>query len=286
MVELCVLYDKVRFEEKTIYDKALKKGIKARMTDAKSITISTASKRKELALGDVILQRSISHFRGLYLTACIEFLGFSVINKFKVGEICGNKLLTSLTLAKHKVRTPKTYFAFSSAAAMEVINSTGFPVVLKPIVGSWGRGVYPLRDEEVANMIIEMREENDSPLGRIYYVQEMIQRPPRDLRCIVVGDEIIAAVYRYSAENEWRTNVARGGKSEKAPITSELEEIALRAAKAVGGGVLGVDLMEDTQRGLLVHEINNTVEFRGASSVSSTDIAGAIIDYSVAVVKK
>ena len=286
MVELCVLYDKVRFEEKSIYDKALKKGIKARMTDAKSITISTASKRKELALGDVILQRSISHFRGLYLTACIEFLGFSVINKFKVGEICGNKLLTSLTLAKHKVPTPKTYFAFSSAAAMEVINSTGFPVVLKPIVGSWGRGVYPLRDEEVANMIIEMREENDSPLGRIYYVQEMIQRPPRDLRCIVVGDEIIAAVYRYSAENEWRTNVARGGKSEKAPITSELEEIALRAAKAVGGGVLGVDLMEDTQRGLLVHEINNTVEFRGASSVSSTDIAGAIIDYSVAVVKK
>lgn len=286
MVELCVVYDKVRFEEKSIYDRALKKGIKTRMTDAKSITISTDSKRKELALGDVILQRSISHFRGLYLTACIEFLGFSVINKFKVGETCGNKLLTSLTLAKHKVPTPKTHFAYSAGAAMEVINRTGFPVVLKPIVGSWGRGVYPLRDEEVANMIIEMREENDNPLGRIYYIQEMVQRPPRDLRCIVVGDEIIAAVYRYSAENEWRTNVARGGKAEKAPITNELEEIAMRAARAVGGGVLGVDLMEDKQRGLLVHEINNTVEFRGASNVSSTDIASAIIDYSIAVVKK
>jgi [lysine-biosynthesis-protein LysW]---L-2-aminoadipate ligase len=286
MVELCVVYDKVRFEEKSIYDKALKKGIKTRMTDAKSITISTDSKRKELALGDVILQRSISHFRGLYLTACIEFLGFSVINKFKVGETCGNKLLTSLTLAKHKVPTPKTHFAYSAGAAMEVINRTGFPVVLKPIVGSWGRGVYPLRDEEVANMIIEMREENDNPLGRIYYIQEMVERPPRDLRCIVVGDEVIAAVYRYSAENEWRTNVARGGKAENAPITNELEEIALRAARAVGGGVLGVDLMEDKQRGLLVHEINNTVEFRGASNVSSTDIASAIIDYSIAVVKK
>ena len=286
MVELCILYDKVRFEEKSIYDRALKKGIKTRMTDAKSITISTDSKRKELALGDVILQRSISHFRGLYLTACIEFLGFSVINKFKVGETCGNKLLTSLTLAKHKVPTPKTHFAYSAGAAMDVINRTGFPVVLKPIVGSWGRGVYPLRDEEVANMIIEMREENDNPLGRIYYIQEMVQRPPRDLRCIVVGDEVIAAVYRYSAENEWRTNVARGGKAENAPITNELEEIAMRAARAVGGGVLGVDLMEDKQRGLLVHEINNTVEFRGASNVSSTDIASAIIDYSIAVVKK
>lgn len=286
MVELCVLYDKVRFEEKSIYDKALKKGIKARMTDAKSITVTTDSKRKELDLGDVILQRSISHFRGLYLTTCLEFLGFSVINKFKVGETCGNKLLTSLTLAKHNVPTPKTHFAFSAGAAMEVISGTGFPVVLKPIVGSWGRGVYPLRDDEVTNMIVEMREEDNNPLARIYYIQEMIQRPPRDLRCIVVGDEIIAAVYRYSAQNEWRTNVARGGKAENAPITNELEEIVLRAARAVGGGVLGVDLMEDEQRGLLVHEINNTVEFRGASNVSTADIASAIIDYSVAVAKK
>ncbi|HET7147590.1 MAG TPA: lysine biosynthesis protein LysX [Candidatus Nitrosopolaris sp.] len=286
MVELCLVYDKVRFEEKSIYDKALKKGIKTLMTDAKSITISTVTKRKQLALGDVILQRSISHFRGLYLTACVEFLGFSVINRFKVAETCGNKLLTSLTLTKHNVPTPKTYFAHSAAAAMEVMKKTGFPVVLKPIVGSWGRGVYPLRDEEIANMIIEMREENDNPFGRIYYIQEMVQRPPRDLRCIIVGDEIISAVYRYSAENEWRTNVARGGKTENAPLTKELEEIALRAARAVGGGVLGVDLMEDKQRGLLVHEINNTVEFRGASNVSRTDIASAIVDYCVAVAKK
>ena len=286
MVDLCVLYDKVRFEEKSIYDKALKKGIKVQMTDAKNITVTTDSKRKELSLGDVILQRSISHFRGLYLTSCLEFLGFPVINKFKVGETCGNKLLTSLTLAKHKVPTPKTHFAFSASAAMEAIGGTGFPVVLKPIIGSWGRGVFPLRDDEVANMIFEMREEDNNPLGRIYYIQEMIQRPPRDIRCIVVGDNIIAAVYRYSAQNEWRTNVARGGKAENAPITKELEEIALRAARAVGGGVLGVDLMEDEQRGLLVHEINNTVEFRGASNVSTVDIASAIIDYSVIVAKK
>jgi len=286
MVDLCVLYDKLRFEEKSIYDKALKKGIKVQMTDAKNITVTTDSKRKELSLGDVILQRSISHFRGLYLTSCLEFLGFPVINKFKVGETCGNKLLTSLTLAKHKVPTPKTHFAFSASAAMEAIGGTGFPVVLKPIIGSWGRGVFPLRDDEVANMIFEMREEDNNPLGRIYYIQEMIQRPPRDIRCIVVGDDIIAAVYRYSAQNEWRTNVARGGKAENAPITKELEEIALRAASAVGGGVLGVDLMEDEQRGLLVHEINNTVEFRGASNVSSVDIASAIIDYSITVVKR
>jgi [lysine-biosynthesis-protein LysW]--L-2-aminoadipate ligase len=213
-------------------------------------------------------------------------MGFMVINKFKVGETCGNKLITSLTLAKSNVPTPKTHFAFSAESAIEVINTTGFPVVLKPIIGSWGRGVFPIRDEEVANMIIEMRKENDNPLSRIYYVQEMIKRPPRDLRCIVVGDKIVAAIYRYSVENEWRTNVSRGGKAELAPITNELEDIALRAAKSVGGGILGVDLMEDEKRGLLVHEVNNTVEFRGASNVSESDIAGAMIDYALTIAKK
>ncbi|MGA8911657.1 MAG: lysine biosynthesis protein LysX [Nitrososphaeraceae archaeon] len=286
MVEVCVVYDKVRFEEKALYDTAKKKGLRAQIIDAKKITINNASKRKTLQFGDVVLQRCISHFRGLYLTACLEFMGFMVINKFKVGETCGNKLITSLTLAKSNVPTPKTHFAFSAESAIEVINTIGFPVVLKPIIGSWGRGVFPIRDEEVANMIIEMRKENDNPLSRIYYVQEMIKRPPRDLRCIVVGDKIVAAIYRYSVENEWRTNVSRGGKAELAPITNELEDIALRAAKSVGGGILGVDLMEDEKRGLLVHEVNNTVEFRGASNVSESDIAGAMIDYALTIAKK
>jgi [lysine-biosynthesis-protein LysW]--L-2-aminoadipate ligase len=286
MVELCVLHDKVRFEEKSIYYKALEKGLVARMMDARKVSITTESEQNEFALGDVILQRSVSHFRGLYLTACLESLDFLVINGFKVGEICGNKLLTSLCLARNNIPTPRTSFSFSAEAALRVIHSRGFPIVLKPVIGSWGRGVYPLRDKETSNMILETREENDNPLSRIYYLQEMVKRPPRDLRCIVVGNEIVAAIYRYSPDDEWRTNVARGGRAENAPITSELEDITLRAACAIGGGVLGIDLMEDNQRGLDVHEINNTVEFRGASSVSARDIPGAIIDYSVALAKK
>ena len=286
MVRVSVIYDKVRFEEKALYQKAKKKGINAQIIDGKTITINTQSKRTSLQLGDVVIQRSISHFRGLYLTSCLEFLGFLVINKFKVGQTCGNKLITSLTLTKYKVPTPKTHFAFSAESAIELINKTGFPLVLKPVIGSWGRGVFPIRDEEMANIIVEMREESDSPLARIFYIQEMIKRPPRDLRCIVIGDKVIAAIYRYSAQNEWRTNVARGGKAEAAPITKELEDIALRAAKAVGGGILGIDLMEDEKRGLLVHEVNNTVEFRGASNVSEADIAGAIIDYALSIAKK
>lgn len=286
MTELCVIYDKVRFEEKALYDKALEKGLKAQLVDAKSIIVGTDSRPGELSLGDVVMQRSVSHYRGLYLTACLEFLDYPVINRFHVAETCGNKLVTSLVLAKNSIPTPRTQFAFSAEAAMQVIQKTGLPLVLKPIVGSWGRGVFPLRDEETANMIIEMREENDSPLSRIYYVQEMIDRPPRDIRCIVVGDRVVTAIYRYSAESEWRTNVARGGKAELALITKDLEDLALRAAKAVGGGIVGVDLMEDKQKGLVVHEVNNTVEFRGAASVSTSDIPGAMVDYAVSVARK
>ncbi len=139
--------------------------------------------------------------------------------------------MTSIALAKNKIPTPKTQFAFSAESALETIRKTGFPLVLKPIVGSWGRGIFPLRDRESTSMILEMREEDESPLSRIYYVQEMIDRPPRDIRCIVVGDQAVTAIYRYSAQSEWRTNVARGGKVELAPITEEVEDLALRTAE-------------------------------------------------------
>ncbi len=286
MVEVSIVCDKVRFEEKMLYEKAQSKGIKSKIVDAKTLTVGTDSKPKDFLLGDIILQRSVSYWRGLYLTACLEFLGFKVINRFEVGQTCGNKLITSIKLAENRIPSPKTQFAFSAESGLENIKKTGFPVVLKPIVGSWGRGIYPLRNLETASMIVEMREEDNSPLSRIYYIQEMVDRPPRDIRCIVIDDQAVTAIYRYSSQSEWRTNVARGGNVELAPITNEIEDLALRAAKAVGGGILGVDMMEDKNRGLVVHEVNNTVEFRGAASVSKADIPNAMINYAVKLAKR
>lgn len=286
MVDICIIFDKLRFEEKALHDKAIKRGLRTQLIDAKNMTISTTSKKDELGFGDIVLQRSISHFRGLYITACLEFLGFKVINDFNVSQICGNKLVTSLQLARNNIPVPSTSFAFSAEGARNLMNELGYPVVLKPVVGSWGRGVFPIRDEETANMLLETREENGSALSRIYYVQEMIDRPPRDLRCIVVGDSVVTAIYRYSSDSEWRTNVSRGGKAERATITRELEDIVLKAARSVGGGVLGVDLMEDTNRGLLVNEVNNTVEFKGAQLVAEIDIADSIVQYALNIAKK
>src|ERR687890_1888306 len=285
-MELSIIYDKLRFEEKELYDKATNRGITTHLIDAKPISFSTEINQTNPIKGDIFLQRCLSHYRGLYITDCLEFLRHKVINNYDVNEICGNKLRTSLILAKSKIPSPKTYFTFSAESFKELTNKLGFPLVLKPLVGSWGRGVFPIRNEETVNIIMETREENDSALSRIYYVQEMIKRPPRDIRCIVIGEKVVASIYRYSAENERRTNVARGGKAEVAPITKELEDIALKAASVVGGGILGVDLMEDEKRGLLVHEVNNTVEFRGAANVSDVDIAGAMIDYALSIAKK
>lgn len=283
MVKLDILFDKLRFEEKALYNTAIKKGIDVRLIDSRNIIIDTdALNSNELEFADVLLQRSISHFRGQFLTYCLELCGYNVINNSKIGEICGNKLLTSLILKKNNIPTPKSYFSFNSDSAFNFINTKDLeqnPLVFKPVIGSWGRGVFPVRNKEIGKIIVEMRQESPSPFSSIFYFQELIHRPPRDIRCIVVGEKLIAAVYRYSSDDEWRTNVAKGGKVELIESTSELEELALKAAKAVGIGVLGIDMMEDQKRGLVVHEINNTVEFRGASLATGIDVAATIVEY-------
>jgi [lysine-biosynthesis-protein LysW]---L-2-aminoadipate ligase len=283
MVKLGIFFDKLRFEEKSLYETALKIGIETNLIDSKNVILNTDHLiSSNLDYGDIILQRSISHFRGQFLTSCLELLGYEVINNSKIGEICGNKLLTSMVLRKNNVPTPKSFFSFNSESAFSIINEQDLeknPLVFKPVIGSWGRGVFPVRNKEVGRMIVEMRQESTSPFSNIYYFQELVKRPPRDIRCIVLGEQVIAAIYRYSSNDEWRTNVSRGGKAEMIKITSELESIAIKAAKAVGTGILGIDMMEDEEHGLMVHEINNTVEFKGASSATGINIAGLIIDY-------
>ena len=286
MVRICIIYDKLRFEEKKIYNDIQQKGLDTTLVDGKSLIFDTESSKSDSRFGDIILQRVISYNRGLHLTYCLEQIGLPVVNSFSVSEICGNKLIASLILKKNNVPTPKTTFAFSTESARECMKKLGYPLVVKPIIGSWGRGVYQIKDQSMAEMMLDSRQENDNSFSRIYYFQELIDRPSRDIRCIVIGDQIVASVFRYSSENEWRTNVAVGGRTEMAPLTSELKELVLKASNAVGGGILGVDLMEDKERGYLVHEVNNTVEFRGASAVCKSDIAGAMTDYLVKMSSK
>lgn len=280
MSKLRIVFDRVRSEEKMLEEKAVELGHDTKMIDVKITQISTESKRSDFDFGDVVLERCVSYFRGLHFTACLEFLDVPVINKFAVANNCGNKMITSLLLKKHNVPTPKTYFSFSSETALENLEKIGYPMVIKPVVGSWGRGVMALKDRDIADAIIEVRELSDGPLDRIYYLQEMVKRPPRDIRAIAVGDQVVAAMYRTSTGG-FKTNIALGAEPVPCEITKELEDICLKASKAVGGGILGVDLMEDEKRGLVVHEVNNTVEFKGLAKVAKKNIPKEMIDFAV-----
>jgi [lysine-biosynthesis-protein LysW]--L-2-aminoadipate ligase len=285
MPKVRIVFDRVRLEEKMLEQKAIELGHDTKMIDAKTTRFNTESKKIDYDFGDVVLERCVSYFRGLHFTASLEFLDIPVINRTEVANNCGNKMLTSLLLKKHNVPTPKTYFSFSSEAAVETLDKEGYPLVIKPIIGSWGRGVVPLRDRETADAIIEVRELNDGPLDRIYYLQEMINRPPRDIRAISVGDQLIAAMYRTSSGG-FKTNIALGAEPIACEITKELEDICMKASKAVGGGILGIDVMEDEKRGFVVHEVNNTVEFKGLAKVAKRNIPKEMIDYAVTSVTR
>ena len=280
MPKVRIVFDRVRLEEKMLEEKAIELGHDTKMIDAKTTKISTESKRDDYDFGNVVIERCVSYFRGLHFTACLEFLNVPVFNKFEVANNCGNKMLTSLLLKKHGVPTPKTFFSFSPEAATETLDKEGYPLVIKPIIGSWGRGVILLKDKDTADAIIEVRELSDGPMDRIYYLQEAIKRPPRDIRAIAIGDQVIAAMYRTSSGG-FKTNIALGGEPVPCEITKELEDICMKASKAVGGGILGIDVMEDEKRGFVVHEVNNTVEFKGLAKVAKRNIPKEMIDYAV-----
>lgn len=282
MPKVRIVFDRIRLEEKMLEEKSKELGHDTKMIDAKTTQISTENKKNDFDFGDVVLERCVSYFRGLHFTSCLEFLDVPVLNKFEVANNCGNKMITSLLLKKYNVPTPKTYFAFSSETALEILEKQGYPLVIKPIVGSWGRGVMLLKDRDTADAIIEVRELSDGPLDRIYYLQEAVKRPPRDIRAIVIGDQVIAAMYRTSTGG-FKTNIALGGEPVMCEITKDLEDVCIKASKAVGGGILGVDVMEDEKRGFVVHEVNNTVEFKGLAKVAKRNIPKEMIDYAASL---
>ena len=233
---------------------------------------------------EVVLQRCVSYFRNVHSTAALEAAGHRVVNSFACAWVCGNKLFGTLELLKHKVPTPRTVLSLAEGSALRSMDDMGYPVVVKPVVGSWGRLSALLRDRDAAKAVVEDREEM-FPLYQIYYLQEFVRRPQRDIRSFVLGDETIAAIYRYSGGSEWRTNTARGGRAEKCKVTPELNELSLRAARAVGGEFVGVDLMEG-EDGLLVHEVNNTTEFKNTVPATGVDIPGMVIDHLTSLQKR
>ncbi len=274
---LGVFYTIVRPEEKWIFAAAEARGVKVERYDDGEVTFGLD---RPAELPDVLVNRSVSHTRSVYATRCFAHYGVPTVNDPAVVELAGDKVFASLRLAEHGVPTPRTVVALSPEAAVKAVEEVGYPAVLKPPVGSWGRLMAKVDDAEEAAQILEHKSALSSPVHSVFYVQEYVPKPDRDLRVLVIGDEAVAAMYRRSSE--WRTNAARGGAVEPAPLTPELSELSLRAAHAVGGGVLAVDLME-SPHGLVVHEVNPTPEFKALTGATGVDIAGKIVEYAVGV---
>jgi [lysine-biosynthesis-protein LysW]--L-2-aminoadipate ligase len=272
---ITVLYDTIRLEEKLLINAAKKNDIEVEMVDCKQLFVDLNKNTQEF---ETVLQRCVSYYRNIHSTATLEGLGARVINSLKTGILAGNKLFTHMLLQKAGIPTPEATIAFSKDAALQSLEKNGYPKIIKPTVGSWGRMVSKLNDRDSAEGIIESRE-SMHPTYQMYFLEEFVQRPPRDIRAIVIGDNVAAAIYRITDNNNWKTNTHLGGTAEACEVSNELEDICLKAKNTVQGEIVGVDLMESNDKGLVVHEINNTTEFRNVVKVTGVDIPTQMLDY-------
>jgi [lysine-biosynthesis-protein LysW]--L-2-aminoadipate ligase len=278
-----VLYSRVRVEEKWIFASLERRGLDYERLDDRLVHFDLENPEPWRQY-DAILERSISYTNGLYACRIFNIWGIPTVNTAAVAEACGDKLITTALLARAGVPQPHSRVAFTPESALETIEAMGYPVVLKPVIGSWGRLLAKVNDRDSAEAILEHKAVLGSVQHSVFYIQEYIKKPGRDIRAVVVGDKVITAIYRKSAH--WITNTARGGEGELCPVTPELEEVSLKAAQAVGGGVLAVDVIEDPDRGMLVNEVNHTMEFHTVQPLSGIDIGDTIVGYTVDVATK
>jgi [lysine-biosynthesis-protein LysW]--L-2-aminoadipate ligase len=273
--KITVLYDAIRLEEKLLIKAAERHDVKIEMVDCKRLFIDLNKNTREF---DTVLQRCVSYYRNIHSTATLEGLGARVVNCLNTGLLAGNKLFTHMLLQKAGIPTPEATMAFSKESAMESLEKNGFPRIIKPTVGSWGRMVSKLNDVDSAEGVIESRE-SMHPVYQMYFLEEFVQRPPRDIRAIVIGDTVAGAIYRVSNDSNWKTNTHLGGSAEVCEVSNELEDICIKAKNTVQGEIVGVDLMESNDKGLVVHEVNNTTEFRNVVKVTGVDVPTQILDY-------
>jgi len=274
-----VLCSRVRLEEKVLLEALRRRGVAHERIDPRQIVLD--SEGNGITQCDAVLVRCISHSAAFYVTRWLEGLGVPTVSPHKTVAGCGDKMVTTSLLQEAGLPVPQTVVALSAESALEAIEEMGYPVVLKPLVGSWGRLLARVNDRDAAEAILEHKATLGGYLHGVFYIQEHVDKPGRDIRTLVVGDEVVYAIYRRS--QHWITNTARGGEAQVCPLDGELTRLSLAAARALGGGILAVDLMEDAAGRLLVTEVNHTPEFHGGLKVSDADIGGRMVEYVMGV---
>ncbi|MCA9890710.1 MAG: lysine biosynthesis protein LysX [Anaerolineae bacterium] len=286
-MQIAILVTHIRAEEKLLLTAFAEAGIEPDVILDRDINIDLVAGPDQQAPSgrawsayDIVLERCVSTSRGLYLLAILNRWGIRTINSYETAAICSDKLQTTLALSTAGVNQPETRVAFTPESAMGAIERVGYPAVLKPTTGSWGRLLARVNDSDSAEAIIEHRQTLGDYNHHTYYVQSYVNKPGRDIRAFVIGGRTICAIYRSS--EHWITNTARGGSASNCPITPELDDICQRAAAAVGDGILAIDVLEDSNGELLINEINHTMEFRNSSAPTGVDIAAEVVRYALA----
>jgi [lysine-biosynthesis-protein LysW]---L-2-aminoadipate ligase len=268
-----ILCSRVRVEEKALFQALRERAMTFERLDEATLQLPIGSARPPF---DVVLDRSIHHGRSLYALTLLNAAGIPTLNSAETARVCGDKILTSSALEAAGLPIPHTVVTFTREAALAAIEAMGYPVVLKPMVGSWGRLLARINDRDAAEAILEHKEVLGSYQHGIFYVQEYVDKPQRDIRALVIGEETVGAIYRRS--DHWITNTARAGEPLPCPVTPELDRLCRAAASAVGGGFLAIDLLESPD-GLLVNEVNYTPEFHGFNAATGIDVAGLLAEH-------
>ncbi|WP_328767473.1 lysine biosynthesis protein LysX [Streptomyces sp. NBC_00286] len=273
---LAVIASRIAVEEKRILGELDRRRVPYHVLDPRTAVFRLEQLKVPWS---VAIAREVSHHRSLTVARVLEHAGVTVVNSAAAIALCGDKLLTTLTLQAAGLPVPRCMVTPTPQAAVEALEEFGYPAVVKPLTGSWGRQVARLADRDAAEAVLELREALPDPQQRITYVQEYVDKPGRDIRCLVFGTEVAGAVYRTSTS--WRTNTALDARTEPCPLTAELESLVAATAAAIGPGVYGIDLLEDRDGRLLVNEVNHTPQFRGAAEALDVDLVGRYVDFLV-----
>jgi [lysine-biosynthesis-protein LysW]---L-2-aminoadipate ligase len=285
-MRIALLITHIRAEEKLLIEAFRAQGIEPDIILDRDLNFNINAGGEQLAPSgiawneyDVVVERCVSTSRGMYALAILNRWGIRTVNSYETAAICADKLQTSLALAAAGIPQPQTRVAFAPESAMEAIDNVEYPAVLKPVTGSWGRLLARVNDRDSAEAIIEHRQTLGDYNHHTYYVQEYVDKPGRDIRAFVIGNRTICAIYRTSPH--WITNTAKGGQASNCPVTHELNDICIRAAQSVGGGILAIDVLEDENGNLLINEINHTMEFRNSSAPTGVDIAAEVVRFAL-----
>ncbi|RLM68355.1 lysine biosynthesis protein LysX [Halorubrum sp. Atlit-26R] len=283
-----VLYSRIRKDEKLLLNELRDRGHEAEKIDVRKERFGLESTTAAVDDLDIAVDRCLSTSRSLYATRFLDSYGVPVVNSPETGDVCADKAKNSLALAEADVPTPATEVAFTKDAALAAIEEFGYPCVLKPVTGSWGRLMAKIDSRNAAEAILEHKETLGHYEHKVFYVQEFVDKPGRDVRVLAVDGEPVAAMTRSS--EHWLTNAAKGGETEPFDLDERATELVEKASAAVGGGMLGVDLMEvgvdpdaDPAEAdaddYTVHEVNHTVEFKALDSATDVDVPARVVDW-------